>query len=99
MSALRYSVRSMPERADFPFSLAEFLERHRFTEEQFAQSRLNWEDLKQICALHLSREIDLQTTADSISKRLRQVREVHSLMIRIKEPEHLIAKIVRKQLE
>jgi ppGpp synthetase/RelA/SpoT-type nucleotidyltranferase len=58
---------------------------------------LVWADLEAIYADHLTNTQILESTADYIAARLRQVNEVHSLKIRIKDPEHLIEKIIRKK--
>jgi ppGpp synthetase/RelA/SpoT-type nucleotidyltranferase len=41
----------------------------------------------------------LQSTANYVVQRLQTVPQVHSLMVRLKDPDHLMAKIVRKKLK
>src|SRR5579872_10304 len=72
---------------------------YNFTEEDFAKTGLEWPLLQRVCDRHLAMEAELRTTADYISQRLQSVPAVHSLKIRIKHPEHLIAKLIRKKLE
>jgi putative GTP pyrophosphokinase len=75
------------------------LTRHGFTREDFESTGLEWPLLEDICAHHRAASADLQTAATYISQRLQQVPAIHSLKVRVKHPEHLIAKIIRKKLE
>lgn len=77
----------------------DFLLCHSFSDEEFKEAGLDWGLLEAICSSHTSNIPQLQTTADYISQRLRQIPAVHSLKVRIKHPEHLIAKIIRKKLD
>jgi len=76
-----------------------FLAQYRFTAQNLEQAKLQWKDLASIHAAHIEDIAELQATADYVSQRLRQLPEVHSLKIRVKDPEHLLAKIVRKKLK
>jgi GTP pyrophosphokinase len=76
-----------------------FLRSYHFTEEQFKAADLDWSLLEQIYTRHISMVGELQTTAGYISQRLQSVPAVHSLNVRIKHGEHLIAKMIRKKLE
>ena len=78
---------------------ADFLKRHRFTEEQFNQTALEWGVLDQIQERHKGMLAELQTTATCVVERLQTVPAVHSLKSRIKEADHLVAKIIRKKCE
>ncbi len=60
---------------------------------------LSWELLDTIAARYGEQRKELQPPAGSLAERLRQVEEVHSVRVRIKAPEHLVAKIIRKALE
>jgi ppGpp synthetase/RelA/SpoT-type nucleotidyltranferase len=75
-----------------------FLECHNFSPEEFESTGLQWSILQEIHDHHVAAFQELQTTARYITERLQRVPAVHSLMVRIKDPEHLIAKIVRKKL-
>jgi putative GTP pyrophosphokinase len=59
---------------------------------------LSWADLEDIYMRHSGNIANLEPTANYIADRLRQLDEVHSLKIRIKHPEHLLEKIIRKKL-
>jgi len=78
---------------------AEFLRQYCFSTVEFESSGLEWSSLEKVCALHNANLQELQTTADYMLQRLRQISAVHSLKMRIKHPEHLIAKIIRKKLD
>jgi putative GTP pyrophosphokinase len=77
----------------------EFLRKYRFSISEFKSTELEWSFLEEVCARHYANLQELQTTGEYILQRLRSVPAVHSLKIRIKEPEHLIAKIIRKKLD
>ncbi len=78
---------------------AAFLREYTITEEQFEKSQLDWSVLCDIRNHYKLRRAEFQTVANSISQTLQQVPSVHSLKVRVKDPDHLIEKIIRKQLE
>ena len=75
----------------------EFLEKYRISESDFDKTGLQWQDLEAIYSSYESKSLELLATGNFISEQLRQIKEVHSLRMRIKEPEHLIEKIIRKK--
>lgn len=77
----------------------QLLEKYNITGEDFAKTTLEWSALEAIYADHESKSGQLLTTGNLISENLRQIKEVHSLKMRIKEPDHLIAKIIRKKIK
>lgn len=76
---------------------SEFFEKYRITREDFEATKLEWSGLKQIYDDYTSRCSTLEPTANEIATRLQQIEAVHSLKIRLKDPEHLIEKIIRKR--
>jgi ppGpp synthetase/RelA/SpoT-type nucleotidyltranferase len=76
-----------------------FLAKYRISKDTFASIGIDWSDLRKIYHHHQARTPSLLPTAQHIAERLRSVKEVHSLKIRIKDPEHLLEKIVRKAIE
>lgn len=76
-----------------------FLKRYNISTEDFNKSKTKWEELVRIYNHHTENIKNLEPTATSILDRLRQVKEVHSLKMRIKDPEHVIEKIIRKCCE
>jgi putative GTP pyrophosphokinase len=75
-----------------------FLEKCNISEDKFTQSGLDWSELQKIHHHYTELQSQLSHTATLIEGRLRSVKEVHSLRVRLKEPEHLIEKIVRKTI-
>jgi putative GTP pyrophosphokinase len=60
---------------------------------------LKWDDLEWIYTIHCANAESLQATANYIAERLRTVPAVHSLKVRVKNAEHLVAKVIRKRLD
>jgi putative GTP pyrophosphokinase len=83
----------------FRDSRDEFLRRENFTAEEFKTRGLDWALLVDIFESHTRRIDELQYAANYVSQRLQPLHEIHSIRIRIKDPEHLIAKIIRKKIE
>ncbi len=77
----------------------DLLNQFPLTEDEFTALGLNWEDLKTI-----ERDYEkLRPTMDSVGRfvidQMIGSPAIHSLNYRIKEPDHLIKKIVRKRKE
>jgi ppGpp synthetase/RelA/SpoT-type nucleotidyltranferase len=81
------------------FDRTRLLKNANITTEEFARTQLNWSDLEAIYCQHLERYDDLMTTGAYVRERLQQVPAIHSLKLRIKNPEHLVSKIIRKRLK
>lgn len=77
----------------------EFLEKYRIENETFLSTNLSWDELTEIHDSYKRSMDGLEPTALYISERLRSISAVHSLRIRLKDPEHLIEKIIRKKAE
>lgn len=80
-------------------TLDEFLDKNCLTEEQFEKADFSWEELQEIGLAHYYNIPALSETAGLISSILQQGEDVHSVRWRIKDPEHLMAKIIRKRNE
>ncbi|MBW1720531.1 MAG: GTP pyrophosphokinase [Deltaproteobacteria bacterium] len=76
-----------------------FLEKYSIRPEEFERAGLSWEELLAIRDDHRRNQDRLEAAARYVSDRLGTVEEVHSIKTRIKDPEHLIEKIIRKRLE
>jgi putative GTP pyrophosphokinase len=63
------------------------------------RSECKWEDLEWIFTLHERNSDILRATAQFLADSLRQLPEVHSLKFRVKDPYHLIGKVVRKRID
>jgi ppGpp synthetase/RelA/SpoT-type nucleotidyltranferase len=83
----------------FKIDRDQFLRNYNLADGQVRDAGLDWSVLEQICDRHIATSEELQTTATYISQRLQSLPSVHSINVRIKDPEHLIAKIIRKKLE
>jgi ppGpp synthetase/RelA/SpoT-type nucleotidyltranferase len=68
------------------------------TSEEFKGTGLTWPLLEEICAHHEKAAPDLRRAGTFIADGLQPIAAVHSLKVRIKSPEHLAAKIIRKKL-
>ena len=78
---------------------SDFLDKYRIDGEKFKACGLDWNELSKIARDYQSRLPDLEPTAKYISDCLRQVGAVHSLKIRLKDPEHLIEKMIRRTFD
>jgi putative GTP pyrophosphokinase len=77
---------------------SEFRTKYGIEDAEWQKAKLHWPTLEDIFSDHLSRSAQLQLTGAYIADRLRQVEQVHSLKFRIKDPEHVIEKVVRKSI-
>jgi putative GTP pyrophosphokinase len=93
------SEKAVPAECKSPEGLRPFLEKYRIAEDDFNALNIEWDGLNAIAKDHASRREQLEPTAVSIIDRIRNVPEVHSLSWRLKDPEHLMEKIVRKLLD
>lgn len=81
------------------------LERERFYEKyqidpaQENIEQIDWEELKKIYEDYNSQCNSLKGIAQTIAETLREHPRVHTVRTRIKDPEHLIEKIIRKTLK
>lgn len=78
-------------------TLEEFLDNNSLTLEQFEKADFPWEKLQEIGQAHYDNIPALSETAGLISSILQQGEDVHSVRWRIKDPEHLMGKIIRKR--
>jgi ppGpp synthetase/RelA/SpoT-type nucleotidyltranferase len=92
---------SLPaEREIIPtMQLQTFLNRFHISEERFAKSGLKWRDLLSIRKSYEQIRPEMEPVAAYVADRLRTVPCIHSVRTRIKDPDHLLAKIIRRKLE
>ena len=76
----------------------DFLKKYN-NEELFLQSGLSWKTLMEIAADYLSKTKIFKETAADFVQEISNLEPVHSVRFRIKNPEHLIEKIIRKSVE
>lgn len=77
-------------------SKADFLRRYSHTAEEFSATCLQWNDLRRIHSLHEDSLGVLTPIASLVADTLFQSPGIHTVGSRIKDPEHLIDKIIRK---
>jgi putative GTP pyrophosphokinase len=77
----------------------DFLEKFNIAEAAFMATELKWKELEAIFDDYLIFKEELEPTAIMLFNKLMKSRKVHSVRYRIKDPEHLIEKIIRKKIE
>lgn len=79
--------------------MKDFLKKFNISEEDFAKTELKWSDLMGIRADYVSFIGQLEPPAKYLVDIFHKVAGVHSVRYRIKSPDKLIAKIIRKRIE
>lgn len=77
--------------------IEEFLVRNNLTQADFEKANITWNELLKIGISHSENYGYLKETAVMLSSVFQQVNEVHSVRWRVKDPEHLMEKIIRKR--
>lgn len=77
----------------------EFFEKYNISSEVFEKTGLDWDELVEIYNDHVAEIPQLESSAIFIFNRLMKVPNIHSVRYRIKDPEHLIEKIIRRRIE
>lgn len=80
-------------------TLEQFLINNRINEETFHSAQIEWNQLKNIGIDHLKNTVQLSETASFFAKVIQGFNSVHSVRWRIKDPEHLLEKIIRKRAQ
>lgn len=78
---------------------SDFLSNFKISREQYRKTGLKWKDLSHIYEDHVSNSNLLEAAGNYIADMLRKTPGVHSVKQRIKDPEHLIEKIIRKKID
>lgn len=79
-----------------PLDREDFFNEFSISEDYFNETGLNWKELQDIYLNYSSLISYLEKEAEHIFSKLRDVPNVHSVRRRVKEPRHLIEKIIRK---
>lgn len=79
--------------------LDEFLRRFNISRDEFEKSCVTWEQLEEIMADFDGLRDELLSAGQDVLVRVTKITGVHSVRSRVKDREHLAAKIVRKRLE
>lgn len=77
----------------------DFLSRNRITEEDWNRVTITWDGLLAIHEDYKDRLRHLESTAEFVVKSIQSFAGVHSVRWRVKDAEHLLEKIIRKQCE
>lgn len=77
----------------------DFLRKYNIEEAAFEATGLTWESLTEIFKDYLAFKEELEPSAIYLFNSLMKAANVHSVRYRIKDPEHLIEKIIRKKIE
>lgn len=80
-------------------SLENFLERNRIDNITWEKADIEWATLQEIIDDHEAASANLENSAELFAKVIQKFSGVHSVRWRVKNSEHLIAKIVRKKSE
>jgi len=75
----------------------DFLIKYNITEDILRQANREGDILLAIYDDFLKRRVDFEPTAQYLAECLRKVEGVHSTKYRMKDPEHLLEKIIRKK--
>jgi putative GTP pyrophosphokinase len=77
----------------------EFFKRFHLSEAALTECELTWSVLAEIAKEYLATVDGRRHTGNYVAERLRALESVHSVSVRIKDPSHLMEKIVRKKRE
>lgn len=75
----------------------EFLKMYAIRDAEFESTGLSWDELALIKKDHLRNTDRLEAAARYVADRLSTVGQLHTVKTRIKDPDHLIEKIIRKK--
>ncbi|MCY7437605.1 hypothetical protein [Bacillus altitudinis] len=75
-----------------------FLEKYSINEKEFKDTGIAWGDLESIFNDYTSCRGLLENTGRTIAEILREHPDAHTVRMRIKDPEHLIEKLIRKKI-
>lgn len=77
----------------------DFLKQYNIKDDEFKKTGLKWDELIEIYNNFISRKEEFESSAKQISECLRTIDKVHSVKFRVKDPLHLIEKIIRKKIK
>jgi putative GTP pyrophosphokinase len=76
-----------------------FLERNQISSDAWKKANISWATLLEIGEDHEANSDRLRESAELFARLVQKFKGVHSVRWRVKDPEHLLAKIVRKRQE
>ncbi|MGL5558165.1 MAG: RelA/SpoT domain-containing protein [Paraclostridium dentum] len=74
----------------------EFLDKYQITDKELIKNNIDWDEIEYIYEDFMMYRKSYETQAELIATILRSHPKVHSVKTRVKDPEHLIEKIIRK---
>jgi putative GTP pyrophosphokinase len=80
-------------------SKEQFLMKYKINQSEFDTAQIKWVEIQEIYNHYIRFRNTLKPSAETIANILRTHPDVHSVRTRIKDPEHLIDKIIRKTLK
>lgn len=78
---------------------SDFFKKYRIKKNDFDQCGIRWQELIEIYKEYSENSNKFQPVAEYFVSNLLKINNVHSVRYRIKDPEHLIAKIIRKRID
>jgi len=81
------------------FNKEKFCSDYSINDEQFSELNIDWDTLENIYNDYCKRTRSLEQSAIFIVNSLMKLPNVHSVRFRVKNPEHLIEKIIRKKTD
>src|SRR5579862_5072247 len=75
------------------------LQRHNLSSADFERSGWQWAELVAIHDAYSAARESLEPDGNCVAEKIRQLSQVHSVRMRTKDPDHLVAKLIRKRLE
>jgi ppGpp synthetase/RelA/SpoT-type nucleotidyltranferase len=79
--------------------LQDFLVRNKISRQDFEASNISWLNLYEIYEDYILRRQGFESVAEFVVKQIQSLKDVHSVRWRLKSPEHLLEKIIRKRCE
>ncbi|MFB2641296.1 RelA/SpoT domain-containing protein [Shewanella bicestrii] len=76
-----------------------FLKKNNISTEEWEKSKIDWPTLQKIGADHQAKLEERKESAELFARMIQRCPKVHSVRWRVKDPEHLMEKIVRKTIE
>lgn len=77
----------------------DFLKKYEISEINFSKTNLEWTELERIYNDHIVNTPFLESYLKLLFEKFVKIERVHSVRYRVKDPEHLIEKIIRKKIE
>lgn len=82
-----------------PIDKDSFLNKYNYSEDDLTEYQIEWETLMHVYNDYIEHKEDLEAQAHYVANVLRKSDKAHTVSSRIKDPEHLIAKLIRKTPE